>query len=92
MTNGTYRLLLDYSGLIRQKAIVAAEYATLEEFWTSDFIRQYFGSYGTTPDAYYPHLVKEMRANGKYRLSKLYTIAYCAITPRGGAIILRPEL
>lgn len=88
-----YRILVKFDpNHHRQHNQIIAKYETAEEVWKSNFIRQYFNSFGISETVYYKQYHEKVLSCGFYHLSNLYSICYCEFTRKGSVRLLKPTL
>jgi hypothetical protein len=85
-----YRIVIGYGYYSQHRGDIIGEYQTAKELWQSDFICNYFNSFGRSELDYLVKYLKEINDNGICQLSNNYVILFCLITERGIIKILKP--
>jgi hypothetical protein len=86
-----YRIITGYSFHSKHQGQIIGEYQTAEELWQSDFICNYFRSFGRSKMDYLDNYLKEITNNGLCQLSNNYVILFCHITERGVIKTIKPS-
>ncbi len=85
-----YRIVTGYSYHSKHRGQIICEYETANELWQSDFICNYFWSFGKSCSNYFDIYLKEITSSGVCQLSNSYIAMFCEVNRRGIIKILKP--
>lgn len=90
-TQASYRIICAYDAHNTNiKGYIHSAYKTPLELWNSDYIRNYFKSWGITGDKYYPQCLESLKNRGTYHLSNFTLIVYSRVSADNRIIPLVP--
>lgn len=81
--DAAYRIIIAYTATSSYiKGHIHFEYANPQELWNSQYIRDYFKSWGITGDEYYTEYLNSLRNKSVYHLSNYTIISYCKVSAK----------
>ena len=84
-----YRIIIAYtatSTYIKGHIHSEYEYENPQELWDSQYIQDYFKSWGITGDDYYADYLDSLRTKSVYHLSNYTIISYCKVSAKARII------
>ncbi|MBC2457159.1 helix-turn-helix domain-containing protein [Clostridium beijerinckii] len=85
-----YRIICAYDAHNTIKGYIHSAYRTPQDLWNSQYIRDYFGSWGINGDKYYPQCLESLKNRSTYHLSNYTLIAYSRVSADGKIIPVVP--
>lgn len=77
----TYRIIAGLDQYYR--GVVLCEYATVKELWNSNFVENYFASFGRSANDYLEDYLEEIARGGLFRFSNTYCATFCNFNKKG---------
>lgn len=78
-----YRIIIAYTATSSYiKGQIHSEYENPQDLWNSQYIRDYFKSWGITGDKYYKEYLDSLNAKSVYHLSNYTLIVFAKVTAK----------